>query len=108
MRQRVVVRPVAERRPADGVVTGRLGAGEKRLEYGAASAGTVVGAVDERVRHAVRLPRATAARLTTEELERHHVQVGVDVALGLRVRRRALELRSVDLRLDLRPVCAAA
>ena len=68
----------------------------------------VVGAVLERVRHAVRVPRPAAVHVTAEELEGHAVRVRVDVAAHLLVRRDAGVRVPGDVELGLGVVGAAA
>ena len=84
VRERGVVRPVLERRPAARVVRAdRVAVREHVLADRAGAAGLVVGAVDERARHAVRMPRAPAVDAAAEELEGHHVHVRVEQAAHL-------------------------
>ena len=88
--QRGVVRPVLERRPAARVVRAdRVAVREHVLADRAGAVGLVVGAVDERARDAVRMPRAPAVDAAAEELEGHHVHVGVEQAAHLAERRGA-------------------
>ena len=92
-----MVRPVLEGRPADRVVAVRRIVVERVLEHGAAPVRAVVGAVDERHGHAVRVPRPAAVRAAAEELEGHHVDVRVDEAAHLGERRGAVARLAVAL-----------
>ncbi len=86
--QRLVVRPVLERRPAHRVVGGPRGTrGDGALER--ARHRVVVGAVHQRVLRAVAVPGPAAVRAPAQELEGHHVHVEVDHAPGPAVGRRA-------------------
>ena len=90
MRERGVVRPVLERRPAARVVRAdRVAVREHVLADRTGAGGLVVGTVDERARDAVRMPRAPAVDAAAEELEGHHVHVGVEQAAHLAERRGA-------------------
>jgi hypothetical protein len=102
VRQRVVPRPVAERRPTVGRVRVDLFA-KDHLERGPVAAGLVVGTVDERVGYAVTIPGFAAPHAAADELERHHVVVRVEEPTHLAVRRLALRDRPVDVDIDLGP-----
>ena len=84
MRERRVVRPVLEDRPAARVVgADRVAVGERVLADRADAVRPVVGAVLQRGGDAVGRPRAPAVDAAAEELEGHHVHVGVDHARDL-------------------------
>jgi hypothetical protein len=79
--ERVVVRPVLQRRPAARVVgADGVAVGDRVLADGAEAVGLVVRAVDQRARRPVRMPRTAAVDPAAEELEGHHVHVGVEEA----------------------------
>jgi hypothetical protein len=97
----VVGGPARERGPAVDVVSRRgVAVREEVLHHRRAAVGAVVGAVHERVRDAVGMPRAPAMDRAAQELEGHAVQVSLDQALRLAVRSRRVVGRPghVDLR----------
>jgi hypothetical protein len=100
--QRFVVRPIAERRPANGVMTTGGILVEDVLEHRAAPvARGVVGAVDERVGCAEAMPRLAAVRLPAQELECHAMHVPLEQPGHLAVDRRARARASRRVDLDL-------
>ena len=102
VRERVLVWPAVEIRPAASVVT-RIST-QARLEHRRAAVRLVVSAVLERIRSAELVPRLAAVRVAAEELEGHHVHVAVDGPLDLavagRVRIRIAGGVEGDLRID--------
>ena len=109
MGERRVVGPVLEGRPADGVVQARRAAAEEHVlqHRRAAVGGVVIRAVDQRLLDAELVPRLPAVRAAAQELEGHHVDVGVHEAARLGVGGGALARQALGAELDLGELRAA-